>query len=415
MFFTNLKISVRTLRKNPGFAAINMGGLAVGLAACILIMLFIKDELTFDAFHPNSNQIVRVVEELTGGDGVEQHFGYSRVALANAAPEQIPEILASVAMVGPSMLGRQTVQTDGARFYEDSYWFVKPSFFELFNFQFLSGNPESALVEPRSVVLTRSAAMRYFGTNDSLGQIINFERQGDFQVTGVLEDIPENSHLDFRMLLSYESFTTMDGALEFLESWERNGAITYLLLAEGSNRAAVESKLAELTSSFLSSGESDVPKIHLQPLSDIHFGSEHIVFEENVREASISSVWMFGIIAAFIMFIAVINYTNMTTAGSMKRAREIGMRKAVGANRSQVARQFFSESTVLVSLALLSALLLAKASLPAFNSISGKSLVFSDILDTWSIISLVGLALIVGLLSGAYPALFCPGSIQSPC
>ena len=130
------------------------------------------------------------------------------------------------------------------------------------------------------------------------------------------------------------------------------------------------------------------------------------MWEENAREASVSSVWMFGIIAAFIMLIAVINYTNMTTAGSMKRAREIGMRKAVGANRSQIARQFFSESMVLVSLALLSALLLAKATLPAFNSISGKSLVFSDLFDTWLIFILAGLAVVVGLLSGSYPALF---------
>lgn len=406
MFFNNLKISVRTLRKNPVFAAINMGGLAVGMAACLLIMLFVKDELTFDLNHSNSDQIVRVVEQSVGGDGSEEHYGYSRAALAHAAPDEIPEILSSAAMVGPNMLGRQAVSTEIERFYEHAYWFVKPSIFEIFDFEFIHGNPETALTEPRTLVLTRSAALRYFGAADPIGQVINFERQGDFQVTGVLADLPENSHFDFEMLLSWRSFDTMDGALDALESWDLSGAITYFLLAEGADIEAVESKVQNLLSASLPTDDQDQARPYLQPLKEVHFGSEHIVFEANAGEASVSSVWMFGLIAAFIILIAVINYTNMTTASSMKRAREIGMRKAVGANRSQVARQFFGESTVLVGLSLLSALLLTRLALPTFNVISGKSLQFVQVIDPAFLVALFVLALLVVFLSGFYPALF---------
>ncbi len=407
MFVTNLKVSVRSLRRNPGFAAINMGGLAVGMAACILIMLFVRDELSFDAFHSKSDRIVRVIDQRIGADGQEQILGLAPPGAALTALEQIPEVESAVRMFSSFAIGRQTVETEQARFYEGAYLYVDASFFDIFDFQLLRGSAETVLSEPWTLILTESAALRYFGSIDPMGKTISLEREGDFTVTGIIEDPPVNSHVDFSMLVSLKTYESLENTREFIQAWDRGSFThTYFLLNAEADLDVVQQKFSAIAAERRSEEESAASELILQPMQDVHFGSAQIVSELNQGEASRTSLWLFALIAAFIMFIAVINYTNMTTAGSIRRSREIGMRKAVGANRSQVARQFFSESTVLVGLALISSLFVANAALPAFNSITAKSFDMADVFEPTFIVAILGLTLLIGFLSGFYPALF---------
>jgi len=379
---SNLKVAVRTLRKHPAFAAITMGGLAVGLAAAILIALFVQDELAFDRFHADADRIVRVLDEQTTAEGGRQILGYSPPGLARDAVAELPDVEAATRFYSRYSVGRQTVEVGEVRLYEGSYLFADPSFLDVFDFRMVQGNPETALSAPATVLLTESAARRYFGDENPVGMQMRFEREGDLTVVGVLSDPPRQSHLQFSMLISLATFADNERMRPFLDAWDGSWASTYLRLSEGTDPDA----FAERFDAFVAAHRSDelraASRLFLQPLSEVHFGSAAVISEENAFESSRNLVWIVGTVALFIILIASINYTNMATASSLRRSREVAMRKAVGANRGQVAGQFFSESLVLVGLSLIAALLLVGVTLPGFSRIAGKEFHLVDLRPT---------------------------------
>ncbi|MDA1029161.1 MAG: ABC transporter permease [Bacteroidetes bacterium] len=403
MLRTNLKLTIRSLRKNPVFAAINIGGLAIGMAAFLLIALFIQNELAFDTMYSKSDNLVRVVETVVNGDGTTRIDGYTRAAVGPEAMAEIPEVEGYVRLLGQSLFGRGAVTTSTHQFYEGEYYFAEPAFFENFDLPFLTGDPATALTDPNTVVLTESAAIKYFGTTDALGKELEAERRGTFTVTAVLKDLPDNTHLSFNLLYSMSSMG--EAAAEVLADWENSGMITYLRLKDGASIPDVESKLAALFSRRLESDASSTTTPNIQTLKEVHFGSAGIENEDNAHEANFAIIGIFGLVAALIVLIAVINYTNMTTAGSMKRAKEVGLRKAVGAHRGQLMRQFFGESFVTIFLAVILALILANVALPGFNAVMGKSL---KLFGTFGIqfLGVIVLMLVgIGMLSSIFPAI----------
>lgn len=406
MLGSNLKIAVRTLRKHPGFAAINMGGLALGLGVAILMALFIRSEIGFDRFHPDAERLVRVIDTRTNPDGALQSFGYVPPIVAQAALEQIPEVENATRFFSRYTMGRQVVETPLARLTEGDYLYVDPSFLSLFGFELIQGNPETVLTEPGTVVLTESAATRYFGTEDPIGKTMQFEREGDQLVVGIMKDPPRASHIQFSMLFSLRAFDNNENMQPFFQAWDGSWAITYLKLRPGTDLGVVQAKFTDLVQASRPAEVNETSSLHLQPLLDVHFESGYIGAEENAGESSRETVWFVGLVALFILAIAIINYTNMSTASSLRRSREVGLRKAVGANRRQVARQFLGESTVMVSLSLAAAVGLAIVAMPGFNIISGKELVPADLLDPNLLTAVAAIAIIAGLLSGSYPALY---------
>lgn len=399
------KIAIRNLLKHRGYTLINILGLVAGLACCILILLYVLDELRFDAFHAKAGRIFRVVEVRSTPDRGDQHNARSVAPLGPAMEAEFPEVAASVRML---QLFRVTMQFRENRFYEGDYLLSEPSFFKIFDFEFLRGNPETALVEPRSVVLTEAAARKYFGEEDPLGNTLRAEAFGDLKVTAILKDLPPNSHLHFSMLISFGSMEHINWWAPFLNDWNPNyrTVITYLLLQEPAAAPALAAKLPVFLNKHR--GEADWPlkDLYLQPLRDIHFRSGHIAFERNHNQGEIAYIYIFSAIALLIVLIAGINYMNLAAARALNRAREVGVRKVVGASRFQLAGQFLSESLLLVALAFLLALFVVELVLPFFNAFVGKQITLGQALQPEAIFTFLGLTVLVGLLSGSYPAFF---------
>lgn len=402
MFRNYLKVAVRSLRRQLFYSGVNVGGLAVGVAAAVLIVLFIEDEVTFDRMHENHDRIARLVETKTESDGAEQSSIHTIGPLGPAMEESLPEVANSLRMVSRWGVGRQTVEFGENRFYEGDYLIAEADFFEFFDFPMNEGNPTTALVDPQSVVLTESAALKYFGDVDPMGRLLSLERMGDFTVTGLMEDPPVNSHLDFSMLLSFSTIMEIDGWREWAANWESDTFITYVMLEEGVEAAAAAEKVPTLLSEHLD--EDARRRVTVQPLSDIHFESGWIDFDLNHARSDFTVVLMFGAIALFILLIASINYTNMATAASLGRRREVGLRKTVGAERGQLVRQFLSESVLTAFVALLAGLTIAWLALPVFNDIAGKTLSLNPLDNPWMLPVVTVLVLLVGVIAGSYPA-----------
>ncbi|NNF03766.1 MAG: FtsX-like permease family protein [Rhodothermales bacterium] len=404
MFRNYLKVAVRSLRRRLFYTGVNVGGLAVAVAAVVLIVLFIRDEMTFDQMHDDHDRIARIVETKIESDGAEQSSVHTIGPLGPTMEQSLPEVTASLRMVSRWVVGRQTVQFGENRFYEGEYLLAEENFFDFFDFPMLAGNQETALVEPRSVVLTESAARKYFGDVDPMGRLLSFERMGDMTVTGLIEDPPGNSHLDFSMLLSFSTIMENDGWRDWAANWESSSFITYLMLDEGATAVAAERKVPAMLADQLDDEANNAVRVTVQPLSDIHFGSGWIEFDRNRAPSDRMIILMFAAIALFILLIASINYTNMATAASLGRGKEVGLRKTVGAERGQLVRQFLSESVLTAFVALLAGLTLAWLALPVFNDIAAKNLTLSPLANPWILPVVAGLVLVVGVLAGSYPA-----------
>ena len=400
-----LKIALRNLRREPGYAFINIVGLSVGLACFLLILLYIQDERSFDGHHEKADRIFRVVEARATPEGGERHLAYTMGPLAPTLMRDFPEVTRAVHMLGRNGVGRRTMQYGPNRFYENDYLFTDPAIFEVFDFEWLSGDARTALNEPHTVVLTETGARKYFGEEDPLGKILGLEQFGDVRVTGVLRDPSPQSHLQFSMLISLDTIRAHERWLAWMQTWRTAGFLTYLVLADDASPEAVEAKLLPLLRQYRD--EEELTRIpSLQALADIHFRSTHIDLERNHAEGDIAYLYIFSAIALFILLIACINYMNMATARSMRRAREVGMRKVVGAHRRQLVRQFLTESMLTTLVALGLSLGLMWLILPAFNNLAGKALTFGLLLEGPFLLSLVALVLAVGAAAGSYPALY---------
>ena len=398
-----LLVALRTLRKQKLYGTINVLGLGLGIACCVLIAAYVWDELHYDQFHDNADRIQRVRVERIAADGSEELTANSSAPMAPAALETIPEIEAIVRVRRRSSASSFVVYGE-TRQYEDRAIVADSSFFRVFDgFRLLRGNPATALTEPYTVVVTASTAARYFGDTDPIGETMEVDG-ADVRVTGIAEDPPSTSHFTFDFVVSLATLDSeFGGGFGTDGNWWGLTYHTYALLHPEADVEAVDAAIRELPRRYIPGQEDDSgyrQLLYLQPLTDIHLTSHYEgEFSANGYTAY---VWTFGAIALFILLLAVINFMNLATARAAERAAEVGMRKALGAERRQLALQFLGESVLYALAALVVAMVLIQLSLPAFNALAGKAIAVP--LASWLLPGLVAFTLGVGLLAGSYPA-----------
>ncbi|NIR49027.1 FtsX-like permease family protein, partial [candidate division KSB1 bacterium] len=404
MFKNYLKITIRNIIKHRLFSFINLAGLAVGMACCLLIFLYVRGELSYDHFHVNVDRIYALVNDV--------HFptGVTKTAYTSAFPgptmtKAFPEIEAMTRLArarSSFVFIRQ-----GQHFEERNLLFADSTVFTLFSFSFISGKPQTALTTPYSLVLTKSAARKYFGDANPIGEALVENNGQAYTVTGVLADLPTNSHLQFDGLISMAT-AVMESMFYFQDRLDLRYA-TYFLLHKGVKETELEAKFPAFVENLMGDFQRDNNfsyAFSLVPLRDLHLHSEHRGLGKHDSRANII---IFSIIALFILAVACINFMNLATARSALRAREVGVRKAIGARRMQVAWQFLAESTLLSLLALGIAVYLVWLFLPVFNSLAGKSLEIRTVINWFHISGMLGIGLLVGVLAGSYPAMVLSG------
>ncbi len=392
-----LVVAWRQLARRKVFTFINLCGLVVGMAACLLILLFILNELRFDAFHTHADRLYRVNEVQTYPGMVPQHVALSMFNMGPALVEDFADVEATARFAGgPALLKR-----GDASFLLDRGVFTEPAFFTLFDFALLQGDPATALTEPNSVVLTASIAQKMYGEGNPLGQIVTDTQERTYTVTGILEDVPANSHLQFEALYSLDTMELQDWML----GWDSNWVVTYALLREGARMETAAAGFEDWLDSK-KEGLSEFYDVYLQPFRDVHLGSTHVTHDyRNFQKFDRKYVVIFGVLAFFILAIAGLNFTNISTALSAARAREVGVRKAVGARRSQLTGQFVGESVLQSLGALAVALGGAAMLLGPVNQLAGREMTLTTLFEPALLAALLGGTLLLGLLAGLYPAL----------
>ncbi|UCH95666.1 MAG: ABC transporter permease [Candidatus Aminicenantes bacterium] len=397
MFKNYLKIALRNIKRYKGYSFINIAGLAVGMACCILILLWVRDELSFDRFHHNLDDIYRVVrvEQDTADTGKD---ALTPPPLAAALKEKFPEITHSTRF---GTWGRWVFAYGEKSFYESRYKCVDPDFFRMFTFPFVKGSPKQALVNTYSVVISEEMAEKYFGNEEPLGKTLNINQQFDVIVTGVIKNIPENSTLKFDFILPFK-LLFLEELLgeETAKNWGFNSFNTFVMLNKQSSVKELTAKIAGI---FKEGRKEEKDLAALQPFKDIHLYSN--IKYDLPGIGDIKYVTIFSMLALFVLIIACINFMNLTTAKSAKRAKEVGLRKVIGARRSQLIKQFFGESVLLSFFAFLFALILVELMLPAFNQLAAKNLSLNPSNNIFIYLGFVGITLLTGILAGSYPAL----------
>ncbi|MYA76770.1 MAG: FtsX-like permease family protein [Gemmatimonadetes bacterium] len=400
-----LTVALRNLRRHKGYSAINVLGLAIGMASCVLILLYVQDELAYDQHHEKKDRIYRIAESAVITDRPIE-AAVTPPSWAPVLARDYPEIESYTRIKPPG--SRWLIRYEENRFYERYFIFADSSVFDIFTIPLVQGNPATALVEPHTVVLSESMAGKYFGDENPIGKVITGDDLYEFTVTGIMRDMPRTSHFHFDFLASFA--TLAPNQLYYSDPDDiQNGGFnhdlyTYLLLREGATREEMESRFRPFLDKYLSetlqsAGIEANP--YLQPLTEIYL---HSNIEAELRPNSdIRYVYIFTSLAVFILVIACVNFMNLSTARSARRAQEVGIRKVLGAQRIQLIRQFIGESVLLALVALVIALALVHLLLPQFNLLSGKSLVM-DYGSAWLVPALAAITLFVGFAAGGYPA-----------
>ncbi len=379
--------------REKGFSLINIMGLAFGLACALLILLWVQDELSYDRFHANADNLYRV-EEDQFYSGEVYHVTVTPYPSAPVWKEEIPEISDACRWQWPSgMLFRYGEKA----FYERGCVAVDSTFFKLFTFPLIQGDPSTVLTEPWSAVITEETAKKYFGDEDPVGKVFSVNNQYEFTVTGVTAPVPKNSIMGFDILVP---FSYMRETGQYQDNWGSNSIRTFILLRENALIDTVNSKLTKIVQEH---NEGTTTQFMAAPFPDIHL---HEYFGYVHRPGAIIFVYIFSAIAVFVLLIASINFMNLSTARSANRAREIGLRKTAGAGRRAIIVQFFGESVLLAFISLVFALFIVTSILPVFNTVSGKELDFNSLLSLRFLVSLILVTLLAGLVSGIYPALY---------
>lgn len=397
MFKNYLKVALRNFQRHKGYSIINVAGLAVGIGCCILIMLYVQDELSYDRYHEHADRIYRVTT-VEKNDGQVRHLANAYGPLAPALLTDFPEIR-DVVRFFPYPVGVQSGPEK--QFQEDRFFLTDSTVFEMFSFTFKQGNSKTALQAPYSLVLTEATAQKYFGSEDAIGKVLRVEGQFDFHVTAVVENPPANSHFTFDFLAPYQHVREMIG---FNPHWYWPLVYTYILLPDHVSPMDLESRFQQFIAKHMGEHAVAERSFNLQALTDIHLNPE--LENEIAPTGSMAYVYIFSAIAFFILLIACINFMNLATARSANRAREVGLRKVVGAQRNQLVKQFLGESLFYAFLATLLALVLVEMFLPTFNQLVGKQIDINYFKNRQISLGLVALTILVGMISGSYPALF---------
>lgn len=396
-----IKIAIRNIHRNKIYSTISVLGLAIGITGATLLYLYINDELGYDAFHENSDRIYRIVEISDNGDRETRYFGQTAPVLGSTLEESYPEIEQMVRVYEP--VGHIDMLWKGERVHERNYILADPGFFEMFDFEIVRGDAINPLAVPNSVVITERTAEKLFGDENPIGRDLPLNNITPVTVSAVVKNVPGNSHLRFDYAISRNN-TELDWE-EYLNDWSVYGAYTYLLLAPSTGLNEFEAKLNSFTQSQ-KEANPNARKFYLQPLTDIYFGSANIEFGIEHSHGNFFYITIFSAIGIFLLLIAGINYMNLATALSARRGREIGIRKAAGAERQQLVSQFLSESVVIALLACVLSYFFIELSLPFFNELSGKEFLLNSETALSIFGVLFGIGLILGILSGSYPAFY---------
>lgn len=402
-----LKVAFRNILRHKVYSLINIFGLAIGMALCLLILVYVQDELSYDGFHEKADRIYRIAQ-------TEDHNGdltnVMRIAPGATTRLEIdfPEAIEKTVRIFPA--GEVWTKYEDRLFREDKVFVVDDPFFDIFTFDFISGNPETALKEPNSIVLNGTTAEKYFGETDALGKMIEVDMPGAplLKVTAVVEDMPGNSHFHPDFLVSLSTIRNEQNA-PFFDGMGGNVVWSYLLLKEEYSAIELESNFPGFLDKHLNETQKKlVKKYYLQPLMDIHLRSSTDPYTEIEPEntGNITYLYIFSVIAVLVLLVACINFMNLATARSARRAREVGLRKVVGALKKQLVRQFIGESVFMGVLALPVAIGLAHLFLPVFNSFAGKEMVIAYFNSPVLIPAMAMIVLFVGFIAGSYPAFF---------
>ncbi len=406
------KIALRNLTKNRSHAFINILGLAIGVACCILIMLWVTDEVSYDKWNEKYDRIYRTTAEINFG-GTHRHYTSVPAPLSAALINEFPEIETSTRF---RQMGSSIIFKDANSVYEEEGVRCDSTIFDVFSLKLLQGNPKNALSAPMTMVISEKMAKKFFPNEEPMGQSLKIDNLREYTVNGVVQNTPSNSHFDFDFYLSLTGFEEAEDPM-----WLSNNFPTYYVLKEGVDPLAFEAKvypylmnkytqpqietvLGKPYEEFAKTGA--FIKYFSQPLSDIHLKSN--LEGELGANGSVQYVWLFSLAALFILLIACVNFMNLSTARSMIRAKEIGVRKVLGSMRSNLINQFLIEAILLTALAFLIGLTISNFALPYFNELTGKELTFPFLqLNFWLII--LGSIIIVGLIAGSYPAFYLSG------
>jgi putative ABC transport system permease protein len=401
MFMNNLKIAFRHIAGHRIHAGINILGLSLGLACCILILLFVRFELGYDRQYANADRIYRISREYFPVDGARARIpAMTNGPVAPALLEDFAEIEA----VGRIWGGNMVLSREELNFLEPGARFADNSLFDIFTFDWLAGDPAQALIAPDGIVLTESLALKYFGRLDVLGQNLRAMDRFDVTVTGVIADLPANTHMDFSALLSINALPLALGP-QFLQNWNSNTDFhSYFLLREGADIAGIENGIPGFLDRHIGENASALSTLPIMNIRDIHLRSR--MDEEMKAPGNQNTVYSFIAIAFCILLIACINFMSIATARSAQRAKEIGMRVSMGASRRELIGQFLGEALLTAILAMLMAIVLVEVLLPVFRVFVGAYLDFDFTADLDLLASLLGLTVFVALFAGSYPALY---------
>lgn len=399
MISNYLKTLIRIFYRNKLFSLINIFGLTLGLTCFILIFLWIKDEVSYDRFHENYQNIYRLtVESPNSGRVFKAAVGPAPMAIA--IKEQIPEVKEYTRF--RPLTGEFLVETNSKKNYEKSIAFADSTFFNVFSFKFLQGDPNTALNNLNKIIITKSAAQKYFGSENPIGKNIKI-RSGSINanVSAVIEDIPQNSHLSFDFLLWIENFSGKTNM-----SWGNFYFNSYYLFQEGTDVSTLEEAATNIFTAQQPENAELNMKFLFQALKDIHLKSDYDIDLNNEVSHKDYNVQVFSIVAIFILIIACINFMNLSTARAIRRAKEVGIRKVAGANRSKLIRQFFFESILHVVIALIFSIILVEIVLPYFNNFTNKTLALHGENSLILYLILIFVTFITGVFAGSYPAFY---------
>ncbi|MEO6282290.1 MAG: ABC transporter permease [Dyadobacter sp.] len=388
-------LAFRNLVKDKFYSLINILGLTIGVTCGMLLFLYVSDELSYDRYHEKASRIYRIVSYITEPDKINK-WTSTQPPLAKTLKQDYPFVESYARFFGR---GRTMFLLGERRFYEEDVYSTDSTVFDVFTYKFLEGDPKLALASPRSVVLTEKVAKRFFGENDALGQILRTDDTTAYKVTGVIQDVPKNSHFTFNALMS------LDGNQRNADGWGGFYINSYLLLSKNADVKKLEAGFPGLYKKYMSSIFKRMG-IHityqLQPLTSIHLYSKF----DGETNGDIGYVYTFSAIAFFMLLIASINYMNLATAQSARRAKEVGLRKVMGSLKGALIAQFLTESVLLTLISLLTSLILVAALLPFFNQVSGKEIGYLALLTPKFMLIGVAIVAFTGLVSGSYPAFY---------
>ncbi len=391
-----LKTAIRHLLKHFGYSILNIMGLTIGIASALFLIIYVSDEISYDRYHEKADRIYRVSSKLTEPDD-QFTWIVAQIPFGPQVVQDYPEVQSFVRFIN---MPRELYKYEDKEFNEENFYYADSTLFDIFSYKVIKGDVRSALLEPNKIILTERIAERYFGKSDPLGKTLT-TGTSTFEVTGVIENIPFNSHFRF------DAIAARNNLPKQLGTWGNFGVYTYLLFPENFNTGPFELKLKEMYTNYMEQifGPININvEYKLEPLTRIHLYSTNA--GEPEPTGSITYVYIFGIIAVFLILIAAMNYMNLATARSTRRAREVGLRKVSGSRPGPLVLQFLTESVVFTIISLILSLTILLILLPKFNLLAGKSFDLHIVYSPVVIMSLFAVIIIVGILGGGYPAFF---------